>query len=220
MPAISGAIPPAATGSFLSQQSPLSDTATVARNYAIDDVVIKGKARKKQLGRRIESGFFSTGPLAVEDEAGVPCNAGKKTWRLGKFCIYCTTQQTDTLVFRLRLYKLADKTVGKPIPIPDILIPLRDSSQFITADLNPYDIRVTGEFLLAVECSAFSTRAPRGGMLLHGRMGARTFYRSPKNPQWGADLLGIGLSVEATPAPAKSDSEAKTGGRYFPTRRR
>lgn len=195
---------PFATDSLSPQQAPQSDTASIARNYAIDDVVVKGKARRRHLGRRIESPFFSTSLQAAGEEAGIPCDAGKKIWRLGMFRIYCSAQQINTLVFRLRLYKMADKTVGEAIPIPEVLISLRDSTQFISADLSAHDIRVTGEFLLAVESVEFRANAPKGCLILNGRLGSRTFYRSKGESQWSTDLLGIGLSVEATPATSAS----------------
>lgn len=203
---------PQSTATILSQ--PPLDTDSIARTYSIDDVVISAKSKGKRLGRDVQSHMANIGlPSDIGVECGVLCHTGKQPLRLGTLRIWCSTRMIDTLVFRLNLYSVANGTVGERLAHDPIYIPIRtDSISDLTmVDLKPYDLRVKGDFLLALACAQIAVSStdnkcePRSGILFNAHLLARTYLRYSPTETWETQQLGIGLSVEAHPINPNSE---------------
>ncbi|HET8963144.1 MAG TPA: hypothetical protein VFM99_04565, partial [Chitinophagales bacterium] len=102
----------------------------------------------------------------------------------------------DSILFRMNLYDYQNGKPGNFLQAVPIYLKIKNEQRYLYVDLEPYNITVEGDFLIALEWLDDLPDKPASLMFCAGMFGASTCYRKTSQDAWKKVPIGLGFSVE------------------------
>ncbi|MEQ8476861.1 MAG: carboxypeptidase-like regulatory domain-containing protein [Fulvivirga sp.] len=177
----------------------------------LEEVVVTSKKYNKDviLGYKLNKKGHSVGfgSRALGTEIGAHCKIKKETFlKTANFTLNFTG--TDSLLFRVNIYKYNQGTIGDKLVDQDIIIRTIQQKGTITIDLEPFNIIVKDDILLALEWIEDDNGKGNSGIMFRAKKSASSSNLYTKQTSFapflklsqmisGAPLINIGFYLEA-----------------------
>ncbi len=102
----------------------------------------------------------------------------------------------DSILFRMNLYDYQNGKPGNFLQAVPIYLKVKNEQRYLYVDLEPYNITVESDFLIALEWLDDLPDKPSSLMFCAGMFGASTCYRKTSQDAWQKVPIGLGFSVE------------------------
>ncbi len=166
-------------------------------NYEITEVEVNNKRLKsKTIGSTTTSPFFAGGFTSNDlgNEVCVKINVGKKTVLLDKFNFNIASNNCDSLLFRVNVYRIKDGLPGDNLLKESVYVVTSITSGLVTVDLSPYSLWLSDDFAIGVE---YIKPCPERALLFSAAFLGSIYSRTTSQGNWeklkGFDL---GFNVE------------------------
>jgi len=130
---------------------PLLQLTTMLAAVFILFTALTTQAQEKTIGNKPRKGSANTSINVIKgNQVAIKMNAGKKPVQLLKFNFNVENRSPDSIRFKVNVYDY-DVSVGENFVKKDITGTILEGKNHISIDLAPYDIRVKGNILVAIE---------------------------------------------------------------------
>lgn len=166
-------------------------------------VVLKsfGQEKIKTIGNKPRTGSANNSFNAVKGKlVGIEMNAGKRQVQLLKLSFHTQNHSQDSIAFKVNVYQMAGKYPNNVNLVTDevkgYIQKYRDGShQLTTVDLSPYNIKVAGDIVVAIEF--LETKQGSDISFSCGLFNGGTFYRDSEAAGWKKiPIVGADFSVQ------------------------
>jgi len=160
-----------------------------------------GQHKIKTIGNKPRTGSANSSFSAVKgNQVGIEINAGRKPVQLMQLSFHTKNDSNDSVLVKVNVYKMDGKKPGK------INLVTADVKGFIkccnagtvqlnTIDLSAYDIKVSGDILVAIEF--LETKNDSNISFACGLFNGGSFYKKADNVTWKKiPVVGADFSVQ------------------------
>ena len=160
-----------------------------------------GQEKIKTIGNKPRTGSSNTTFDAVKGKlVGIEMNAGKKQVQLLKLSFHTSNRSSDSIWFKVNVYQMAGKYPNDVNLVKDEVKGVikkysTEGHQLTTVDLSPYNIKVAGDIVVAIEF--LETRNGSNIGFACGILNGGTFHRESEAEGWKKiPVVGVDFSVQ------------------------
>jgi len=160
-----------------------------------------GQPKIKTIGNKLRSGSANSSFSAVKgNQVGIAMNAGRKPVQLMQLSFHTQKNFNDSILVKVNVYQMDGKQPGT------INLVSADAKGFIkccnagtvqlnTIDISPYNIKVSGDILVAIEF--LETKKDPNVNFACGLFNGGTFYKNADYTAWKKiPVVGADFSVQ------------------------
>ncbi|MEO3403516.1 hypothetical protein AAFN85_06415 [Mucilaginibacter sp. CAU 1740] len=160
-----------------------------------------GQDKIKTIGNKPRTGSSNNSFAAIKGYlVGIEMNAGKKQVQLMKLRFHTSNHASDSVAFKVNVYQMAGKYPNTANLVTGevkgyIKKYTTEGVQLNTVDLAPYNIKVAGNIVVAIEF--LETRSGSNISFASGVLNGGTFCKSPDSENWKKiPIVGVDFSVD------------------------
>ena len=160
-----------------------------------------GQDKIKTIGNKARTGSSNNTFSAIKGYlVGVEMNAGKKQVQLMTLRFHTSNHASDSVWFKVNVYQMAGKYPNNANLVTSevkgvIKKYTTEGVQLNTVDLSPYNIKVAGDIVVAIEF--LETRSGSNISFASGVLNGGTFCKAPNTENWKKiPIVGVDFSVD------------------------
>lgn len=160
-----------------------------------------GQDKIKTIGNKLRNGSANTSFNAVKGKVvGVEMNAGKHQVQLMRLSFHTENHASDSIAYKVNVYQMAGKypnTINLVNTEAKGFIQKynKDGKQITTIDLSPYNIKVAGDIVVAIEF--LDTKPGSDISFTCGILNGGTFHKEAGSDEWKKiPVVGVDFSVQ------------------------